>query len=81
MLIPAYRPQIIRGKTHCEGGGSGLQEPWMYYKSGDMFKAAATDNRHINVDEYAKFISAYIQKCMEDVSIAKSITIWANVNL
>lgn len=32
----------------------------------DMFKAAATDSRHINVDEYAKFVSAYIQKCMED---------------
>lgn len=47
----------------------------------DMFKAAATNSRHINVDEYAKFISAYIQKCMEDVSITKSITIWANVNL
>ena len=43
-----------------------------------MFKAAATYNDHINIDEYAISVSAYINKCTEDVKAGKSITTLAN---
>lgn len=43
-----------------------------------MFREAATENQHTNVAEYAKSVSAYIQKCMEDVSGTKTVTTWAN---
>ena len=39
-----------------------------------MFKAAATYNSHISIDEYAMSVSAYINKCIEDLSATKSIT-------
>ena len=44
----------------------------------DMFKAAAIYNNHINIDEYAMSVSAYINKCTEDVSASKSIITQAN---
>ncbi|KAI4806258.1 hypothetical protein KUCAC02_017091 [Chaenocephalus aceratus] len=44
----------------------------------DMFKEAATVNLQINVEEYAVTVSAFIQKCMEDVSVLKNITTRAN---
>lgn len=47
----------------------------------DVFKAAATDSQHTNVAEYAQFVSAYIQKGMEDVPVTKNITIWVNMKL
>lgn len=43
-----------------------------------MFKAAATVNHHTQVEEYAETVSAYIQKCMEDVSVIKTISTRAN---
>lgn len=43
-----------------------------------MFKAAAMDNHHMWVEEYAKSVSAYIQKCMVDVGVSKNISSWAN---
>ena len=44
----------------------------------DMFKAAATYNRHTQVGEYAESVSAYNQKCMEDICVIKNITTRAN---
>ena len=41
----------------------------------DMFKAAVD---YIYIDEYAKSMSAYIDKCTEDVNASKSITTQAN---
>ena len=43
-----------------------------------MFKEAATDGQHTDVEEYAGTVSAYISKCMEDVSVVKNITTRAN---
>lgn len=43
------------------------------YAYWDMFLAAATDNQHANVNEHAKSVSAYSQKCMEDVSVTRNI--------
>lgn len=44
----------------------------------DLFKEAPTINQHINVEEYAASVSAYIQKCTEDVGVTKNIIIRAN---
>ncbi|KAI3357423.1 hypothetical protein L3Q82_015858, partial [Scortum barcoo] len=43
-----------------------------------MFKEAATYNNQTDIDEYAMSVSAYINKCMEDVSVINSITTRAN---
>lgn len=43
-----------------------------------MFKAAATYSDHTNIDEYAMSVSAYISKCMDDVSAIKNIITQAN---
>lgn len=51
------------------------------YAYWDMFLAAATDNQHANVNEHAKSVSAYSQKCMEDVSVTRNIiTYWTTIN-
>lgn len=39
-----------------------------------MFKVAATYNNHTNIDEYAMSVSAYINKCTEDINVTKNIT-------
>ena len=44
----------------------------------NMFKAAATYNDHTNIDEYAMSVTAYINKCMEDVSVTKNNITRAN---
>lgn len=68
MLIPAYRPMLIRKKKTFqqvriwpEGAMSVLQD-YFDHSDWDMFKEAATVYQHINVEEYAASVSAYIQK-------------------
>lgn len=79
MLIPAYRPLLIRGKpiekqvrVWPAGSVSALQDCFER-TDWDMFKEAATKNQYINIEEYAETVSAYIQKCMEDVSATKTV--------
>ncbi|XP_061896568.1 uncharacterized protein LOC133645727 [Entelurus aequoreus] len=84
MLIPAYKPLLIRKqatvkqvRTWPEGAMEALQN---CFESTDwnMFKAAATNNHNTCVEEYAESVSAYIQKCIEDVSVIKNIPTRAN---
>lgn len=84
ILILAYKPLLIRGKpttrqvrTWPEGAMEALQDCYECTDL-DMFKAAATYNDDINIDEYAMSVSAYINKCTEDVSVTKSIITQAN---
>lgn len=42
-----------------------------------VFRDAATSNNPTNID-YAMSVSAYINKCMEDVSVVKTIITRAN---
>ena len=42
----------------------------------DIFMAAATDNHHTLLEEYAEF--EYIKKCMEVVSMMKNIPTQTN---
>ena len=43
-----------------------------------MFKEAVTTNQHTDMEEYAASVSAYIQKCWEDVCVIRNITTRAN---
>ena len=84
VLIPAYKPLLVRGKPTVRQvrvwseGTMEAQQDCFECTDWDMFKAAATYNNHINIDEYVMSVSAYINKCMEDVSASKSITARAN---
>lgn len=44
----------------------------------DMFRSTITIDQHINVEEYAESVSAYIEKCVDDVTVIKNITTHAN---
>ncbi|KAL0197619.1 hypothetical protein M9458_006159, partial [Cirrhinus mrigala] len=44
----------------------------------NMFKEAATTNNHTDLHEYAETVSAYIKKCIDDVTVTKTITTHAN---
>ncbi len=43
-----------------------------------MFKEAATYNNHTNLQEYTETVTAYIKKCIDDVTVTKTITTRAN---
>ncbi len=44
-----------------------------------MFKQAATYNNTTDLQEYSETVTAYITKCIDDVTVTKSITVRANV--
>ncbi|KAK3516522.1 hypothetical protein QTP70_019906 [Hemibagrus guttatus] len=84
MLIPAYRPLIRCSKpvlklvkTWPEGAISALQDcfdctDW------DMFRKAATKGDTTDLQEYTSSVTSYISKCIDDVTISKSITTRSN---
>ncbi|KAL0150730.1 hypothetical protein M9458_053953, partial [Cirrhinus mrigala] len=84
MLMPAYRPLIkvtkpIRKQKQVwpEGSSEALQD---CFNSTDwsMFKQAATYNNTTDLQEYSETVTAYINKCTEDVTVSKTITVRAN---
>ncbi|KAK2908186.1 hypothetical protein Q8A73_009259 [Channa argus] len=84
MLMPAYRPLVKVAKpvkkqiqVWPEGSSEALQDcfdttDW------DMFKQAATFNNTTDLQEYAETVSVYINKCIDDVTVKKTITVLAN---
>ncbi len=44
----------------------------------NMFKEVATYNNHTDLQEYTETVTAYIKKCMDDVTVTKTITTRAN---
>ncbi|KAK1788245.1 hypothetical protein P4O66_016695 [Electrophorus voltai] len=80
MLIPAYRPIVRCSKpllkqvgTWPAGAISALQDcfeqtTWI------TFKAAATDGGTVNLEEYTASVTGYISKCIDDVTVSKTIT-------
>ncbi len=84
MLIPAYRPLLKLAKPvqklitiWPENATSTLQDCFQctdWY----MFKEAATYNNHTDLQEYTETMTAYIKKCMDDVTVTKTITTRAN---
>ncbi|KAL0149801.1 hypothetical protein M9458_054849 [Cirrhinus mrigala] len=84
MLMPAYRPLIkvtkpVRKQIQVwpEGSSEALQD---CFNTTDwsMFKQAATYNNTTDLQEYAETVTAYINKCTEDVTVTKTITVHAN---
>uniref|UniRef100_A0A9J8A6D7 Reverse transcriptase domain-containing protein n=1 Tax=Cyprinus carpio carpio TaxID=630221 RepID=A0A9J8A6D7_CYPCA len=84
MLMPAYRPLVKVAKpvqkqiqVWPEGLSDALQDcfdttDW------NMFKQAATYNNSTDLQEYSETVTAYITKCIEDVTVTKTITVRAN---
>ncbi len=84
MLMPAYRllikvikPVQKQIQVWPEGSSEALQDcfdttDW------DMFKQAATNNNTTDFQEYSETVTAYITKCIDDVTVTKTITVRAN---
>ncbi len=84
MLMPAYRPlvKVIKPihkqiQVWPEGSSEALQDcfdttDW------NLFKQAATYNNTTDLQEYTETVTAYITKCIDDVTVTKTITVRAN---
>ncbi len=84
MLMPAYRPlvKVIKPiykqiQVWPEGSSEALQDcfdttDW------NMFKQAATYNNTTDLQEYTETVTAYITKCIDDVTVTKTVTVRAN---
>ncbi len=84
MLIPAYRPLLKLAKPvqklitiWPENATSTLQDCFQC-TDWNMFKEAATYNNHTDLQEYTETVTAYIKKCMGDVTVTKTIITRAN---
>ncbi len=84
MLIPAYRPLLKFAKPvqklitiWPENATSTLQDCFQC-TDWNMFKEVATYNNHTDLHEYTETVTAYIKKCMDDVTVTKTITTRAN---
>ncbi|KAK3530424.1 hypothetical protein QTP86_024451 [Hemibagrus guttatus] len=84
MLIPSYRPLVRRSKpvlkqvkTWPEGAISALQDCFEC-TDWDMFREAATNGDTTDLEEYTLSVTSYISKCIDDVTISKSITTHSN---
>ncbi|KAK3517023.1 hypothetical protein QTP70_030436, partial [Hemibagrus guttatus] len=80
LIIPAYRPLIRCSKpvlklvkTWPEGAISALQDCFEC-TDWDMFREAATNTNTTDLKEYTSSMISYISKCIDDVTISKSIT-------
>ncbi|KAK3537358.1 hypothetical protein QTP70_008788 [Hemibagrus guttatus] len=84
MLIPAYRPLVRHSKlvvklvkTWPEGAISALQDSFEC-TDWDMFREAATNGDTTYLEEYMSSVTSYLGKCIDDVTISKSITTRSN---
>ncbi|KAL0168115.1 hypothetical protein M9458_036337 [Cirrhinus mrigala] len=84
MLIPAYRPLLKLAKpvqkqikVWPDDATSTLQDCFQC-ADWNMFREAATYNNHTDLHEYAETVPAYIKKCIDDVTVTKTITTCAN---
>ncbi|KAK3542695.1 hypothetical protein QTP86_034727, partial [Hemibagrus guttatus] len=84
MVIPAYRllircskPVLKQVKTWLEGAISALQDCFEC-TDWNMFREAATNGDTTDLEEYMSSVISYISKCIDDVTISKSITTRSN---
>ncbi|MCJ8729503.1 hypothetical protein PDJAM_G00107090 [Pangasius djambal] len=84
MLIPAYRPLVRRSKpvlkqvkTWPAGAISALQDCFEH-TDWHMFREAATDGDFTDLEEYATSVTSYISKCIDNVTVSKTITSRSN---
>uniref|UniRef100_A0A3P9LR30 Reverse transcriptase domain-containing protein n=1 Tax=Oryzias latipes TaxID=8090 RepID=A0A3P9LR30_ORYLA len=84
MLMPAYRPKVkaIRPaekvvRVWPEGSTEALQDCFAT-TDWSLFKQAATYNDITDLQEYTETVTSYMRKCMDDVTVTKTITLRAN---
>ncbi|KAK3554320.1 hypothetical protein QTP70_020809, partial [Hemibagrus guttatus] len=80
MLIPSYRPLVKcskpvlkQVKTWPAGATSALQDCFEC-TDWDMFRDTATNGETTNLEEYTSSVTSYIGKCIDDMTVSKSIT-------
>ena len=78
-LTPAYTPLIVRSKpavrtvTVWPDGAMDRLQDCFEYTDWDIFKQAANDNNHIDLNTYTSSVLDYITFCMNSVTTQKSI--------
>ncbi len=84
LLIPAYRPLLKLAKlvqkqitVWPDNATSALQDCFQD-TDWNMFKEVATYNNHTDLQEYTETVTAYIKKCIDDVTVTKTINTRAN---
>ncbi len=84
MLIPAYKPLLKLAKpvqkqitVWPDDATSALQDCFQD-TDWNIFKEAATYHDHTDLQEYTKTVTAYIKKCIDDVTVTKTITTRTN---
>ncbi|XP_060782741.1 probable ATP-dependent RNA helicase DDX4 [Neoarius graeffei] len=84
MRMPAYRPLVkvikpVRKQVRVwlEGSSEALQDCFNT-TDWNVFKKAATYHNITDLQEYTDTVSAYITKCIDDVTDLKTITVQAN---
>ncbi|KAK3511590.1 hypothetical protein QTP70_011216 [Hemibagrus guttatus] len=84
MLIPAYRPLVRRSKpvlkqvkTWPAGAISALQDCFEC-TAWNLFREAATNGDSINLEEYTTSVICYIGKCIDEMTVSKTITTRSN---
>ncbi len=82
--MPAYRPLVkVTKPVHkpiqvCPEGSSEALQDCFDTTDWSIFKQAATYNYTTDLQEYSETVTAYITKCIDDVTVTKTITVWAN---
>ncbi|KAK3559952.1 hypothetical protein QTP86_030315, partial [Hemibagrus guttatus] len=66
-----------RNAALCEGAISALQDCFEC-TDWDMFREAATNGDTTDLEEYTSSVTSYISKCIDDVTLSKSITTHSN---
>nr|XP_055074620.1 uncharacterized protein LOC129454148 [Misgurnus anguillicaudatus] len=84
LLAPAYRPVVKRSRpvqktirVWPEGAVAALQDCFEC-TDWDMFKEAASYDQQTCLDEYTDSVTGYIEKCIEDVTVLRTVTTRAN---
>ncbi len=83
MLIPAYRPLLKLTKpvqkliTIWPDDATSTLQDCFQCTDWNMFKEAATYNNHTDL-QYTETVTSYIKKCIDDVTVTKTITTRAN---
>ncbi|XP_078740066.1 interferon-induced very large GTPase 1-like [Lampetra fluviatilis] len=76
-LVKVTKPVIKRICVWPEGSSEELQDCFST-TDWNMFKKAATYNNTVDLQEYTETVTSYMRKCMEDVTVTRTISIRAN---
>ncbi|KAK3541003.1 hypothetical protein QTP86_009520 [Hemibagrus guttatus] len=76
-LIRCSKPVLKQVKTWPAGAISALQDCFECTDT-DMFREAATNSDSMNLEEYTTSVTSYIRKCVDDVTVSKTITTRSN---